>query len=597
MKGRVCLVSVVLILLLLASCGVAAIPTTADQSRTATTAAPSPPTSAAPTTSASSTKPKYGAVLNLVGTADPAGFDPGLRNSVLTSTVYFTFDKLLQGDWTKGPAGTRETSWLNYLGNDFGLLTGSLAEGYEMPDNQTIIWHIRKGVRYWNKPPANGREFTADDAVWNILREWETTNPTYNRTTWPPGTAPTSVKAIDKYTVEMKVSPAAQGVNILTSGAQIYFLAPETIKQYGNGDDWHNVLGTGPFLLTDFVSGSSITFARNPDYWERDPVGPGKGSQLPYIDGIKRLIIADLSTRLAAFRTGKIDYFQGLSIDDYSEVKRQLPASMGVQQMYGVMRGLVGRMDKPELPFKDLKVRQALNLAINKQDILDKFYKGQGELLSWPWYKWKDHQKAYIPLNQLPPEAQELFTYNPDKAKQLLKDAGYPNGFKTQIVTTQDQVDLLSIAKSDLAKVGIDMDIKVLDIGVFNSVNRGRTQEQMIFKESKMFFIPWLMHEVRKESFDNLAFFEAPETRAAYDKLQPFVGKDGDKAWQILKDVTPFMIAQAPLGGYMPVPYVYDMWWPWINNFYDATRMSFWAPETNLRYLWIDQDIKKGMGH
>lgn len=392
------------------------------------------------------------------------------------------------------------------------------------------------------------------------------------------------------------MAPAVQGLQILASGGMVYFLAPETVKQYGTADDWRNVLGTGPFILTDYVSGSSLTFTRNPNYWEKDPVGPGSGSQLPYVDGIKRLIIFDLSTRLAAFRTGKIDYAQNFTWDDFNEMSKQQP-TLQSQQLYGVVRFLLGRMDKAELPFKDLRVRQAMNLAIDKQNILNKYYLGHGELLSWPWYAWKEHQKLYIPLKDMPADVQELFTYNPEKAKQLLKDAGYPNGFKTNIVTTQDQVDLLSIAKEYLKAVGIDMDIRVLEPVVFNGVNRGRTHEQMIFKETKMFFIPWMMHEVRKESFDNCSFFEAPETRAAYDKLQPYVGKDADKVSQILKDITPFMLGQAPMGGMLPVPYAYDMWWPWVRNFYAATRMSYWSPETSVRYLWIDQKLKKIMGY
>ena len=595
------LFSIVLIFLLLASCGVGAIPTTTT-SQPKTTAAPPPAaTTGAPgATTSASTKPKYGGILiKATGPgADPNGaFDPGLHMSVLTPTIYLTHDKLLQGDWAKGPAGTQETGWLNYLGNNFNLLAPSLAEGYDLPDSQTIIWHIRKDVHFWNKPPVNGRELTAEDVAWSINREWVSTYPTFNRVTWPPGSEPTSVKAIDKYTVEMKVPAAVQGLHILATGAMVYILPPELIQQNGNADDWRKIVGTGPWMLTDYVSGSSITFARNPNYWEKNPVGPGKGDQLPYEDGIKWLIIGDASTQQAAFRTGKIDYYKGLSFDDYDLLSKQLPSNMQHQQMYGVMRTLNGRMDKADLPFKDLRVRQALNLAVNKQEILDKFYKGHGELLSWPWYSWAEHQKAYISLKDLPAAAQELFTYNPDKAKQLLKDAGYPNGFKTQIVTTTDQVDLLSIAKADLAKVGIDMDIKVLEYGVYNSVNRARTQDQMIFKESKMFFIPWMMHEVRKESFDNLSFYEAPETRAAYEELQPYIGKDGNKAWQILKDITPFMIEQAPMGGFMPVPYVYDMWWPWVKNFYDATSMSYWAPETNLKYSWVDQEMKRGMGH
>ena len=83
-------------------------------------------------------------------------------------------------------------------------------------------------------------------------------------------------------------------------------MAPEVIQKYGNQLNWRNSVGTGPFVLTDFVSGSQATLTRNSSYWDKDPVGPGKGNQLPYIDGIKMLVLPDPSTRLTAMRTGKM---------------------------------------------------------------------------------------------------------------------------------------------------------------------------------------------------------------------------------------------------------------------------------------------------
>ncbi len=78
--------------------------------------------------------------------------------------------------------------------------------------------------------------------------------------------------------------------------------------------DWRNSVGTGPFMLTDFVSNSKATFVRNPNYWMKNPCGPGEGDQLPYVDGVKLLIIPDPATAVSAFRTGKLDLLSGLPI-------------------------------------------------------------------------------------------------------------------------------------------------------------------------------------------------------------------------------------------------------------------------------------------
>jgi len=347
-------------------------------------------------------------------------------------------------------------------------------------------------------------------------------------------------------------------------------------------------------MMMDYVPGSSITFAKNPGYFMVDPMH--KENQIPYIDGFKQLIIPDASTRLAAFRTGKIDFMQGLVLEDFKQQIKQNPKIEYAKRL-GAMVSLIGRMDKPELPFKDLKVRLAMNLAVDRQAILAGLYQGDGILMGWPWYPIKEHEKVYIPLDKLPAAAQEMFTYNPDKAKQLLKEAGYPNGFKTEVMAISSQVDNLSILKDYLAKVNIDMSIKVVDTGTYNNMHRLRTFPEMIYRGAKMYFIPWMMHEIRQESFDDVAYFEAPETRAAYDQVIQYLGKDDAKCWQVLKDITPFMIANDPVGIYMPVPYNYSVWWPWLQNFFNATGIGYWEPNTSFMYHWIDQDMKKAMGY
>jgi len=92
-------------------------------------------------------------------------------------------------------------------------------------------------------------------------------------------------------------------------------------------------------------------------------------------------------------------------------------------------------------------------------------------------------------------------------------------------------------------------------------------------------------------------YFQDPKVDAAYNALLPYVGKNADKVWQIQKDILPYMIAQCPMGIYMPVPFIYDMWWPWLKNFYYATSIGHWSPEDNLKYSWIDQDLKISVGH
>ncbi len=537
--------------------------------------------------------PKYGGLITTATSRDVHGFDPAVVMSIMTESIYFTHDHLIKGDWAKGPAGTGETDWLGFLCCNYDYMGPSLADSWEMPDKETLVFHLHEGAHFWPKPPANGREVTADDVVFCINREWSSTT-SFAAVSWGLDSAPTSVKALDKYTVELKVPPAIQGLHLLSTGALCYIYPPEVIEQYGDFQDWRVMIGSGPWMLTDYVVGSGLTFERHPDYGFVDPNHPE--NTIPYADGMKRLIIADSSTRLAALRTGKVDYLQSLLWDDYRLLKEQHPELLS-KTKYGEAYFLVARVDKPELPFSDVRVRQAMNLAMNQQEILDEYYEGQGEVLGWPWYSWKEHDKVYIPLEELPKTVQELFEYHPDKAKQLLAEAGYPNGFKTNIICNPTQVDLLSICREQLLAVGIDMEIKVLELGVHSSILRGRKHDEMITGGGKMHFIPWMMHEIRKESFDNCAYYENSRTRAAFDEVQLYVMKDMDKTWEILKEVTPFMLEQCVMGGMPPVPYAYHVWWPWLQNFFGATSMGYWEPETNLRYAWMDVEMKKAMGY
>jgi ferredoxin len=98
----------------------------------------------------------------------------------------------------------------------------------------------------------------------------------------------------------------------------------EVVEKYGSMNDWKNSVGSGPFMLTDYVKGSSATLVRNPNYWEKDPVGPGKGNQLPYLDGVRTLIEPDASTQDSLFTTGHVDIIN-VEYDRAQAIKSSCP--------------------------------------------------------------------------------------------------------------------------------------------------------------------------------------------------------------------------------------------------------------------------------
>lgn len=572
----------------LVSCATASVSSPATTATTTST-----PKTTAPTQQPSSQKPKYGGTFTGFQTADTAAFDASTQFDLMGWQISVTNEPLLIGDWAKGPAGTGETDWTaSHLGQT-KLLTGELAESWELKDSTTILFHIRQGVHWWNKPPANGREFTAEDAAWNLTTQWTNPGGNFNMFFPSPTEKLISAKALDRYTVEVKFPEHKQGIQILESGCRAYMMLPEL---YPNQKDWKNALGTGAFMLTDYVPATSMTFEKNPDYFGTNPCGPGKGDKLPYINELKFLVIPDASTQQAAFRTGKIDTLTNLSPENFNEMKAHTAWAFEYKQGYGFFEQPTGREDKPDLPFKDIRVRQAMNYAVDKVAIARDYYQGQADLMGFPYPNSKGLAPYYTPLDQLPQLDQDLIKGgNIDKAKQLLAEAGYPNGFKTQIGCTATDVDVLSIVKADLEKVGIDMTINQMETGVYQSTDRARSWPEMWMKNVKQGVMPYYMFELRSESNDSAAFWDSPETQKVYDDIQAYLGIDDSKWSAELKTATPTIIESA-FAIWMPAPYRYQVWQPWIKNYYGAVSLGNFVPFHNLYYNWIDTDLKKSMG-
>ena len=261
-----------------------------------------------PTTGMMVKAPEYGGTLTFVAKLEPPGTDP-----------------LFGSGASRGPDGVTEKLGMVNWGIDrseydikgafyffpLSVLKGRLAESWETPDATTMVFNIRQGVHWHDKAPMNGRELTADDVVYNFHRM----SGSGSGFTEPPGgysaifaTLPfASITATDKYTVVMKLERPIVGAlsSILTDWAA-FIMPPEVIKQHGDVKDWRNLVGSGPFMLTDWVDGSSQTWIKNPDYWGTDEKYPQ--NRLPYFDGLTGLIMKEDATILAALRSGQLDY-------------------------------------------------------------------------------------------------------------------------------------------------------------------------------------------------------------------------------------------------------------------------------------------------
>ncbi len=538
-------------------------------------------------------KPQYGGEFRPGVSASPWNFDDTLSHIWGAQTQHLTNETLVQGDWAKGPAGTDDASFLYALAPPLhrDIAAPMLAESWEIVEPDTIIFHIRQGVHFALNPDledsrlVNGREMTVDDVVFSIERTWEV--PTaYQHITYP---WMESVRAIGDWTVEVKAESGRLGM--VWEGINYAHIVPrEVVEQYEDLSDWRNAVGTGPFILTDYVQDSSATFERNPSYWMKDPLHPT--NTLPYVDSVRWLIIPDMSTKLAALRTGQIDHIDSIapviSLEAADKLIETNPELQYLEYPSGWQPLIHMRVDTP--PLDDIRVRRALNMAVNQPEMRDTLYRGHGQLVIFTVGPVAEFADMHTPLEELPESTRELFEYHPEKAKQLLTEAGYPDGFKLEIPISEVYVDQLSVVKEYWSKIGVDLDLKVMETGALTAISSAKSHEYLFMSRGDG-TIPFVFSRLQPGETANFSIIDDPFINEAYADTAANYFNDTVRR-PVMKEVNAYVLSQAyvvPLPG--PNPFIF--WQPWVKNYHGELMIRYMAYRGFAQYIWIDQDLKK----
>ncbi len=471
---------------------------------------------------------------------------------------------------------------------------GLLAESWEQPDLATAIIHVRKGVRWQDKAPMNGRELTAYDIEFHYQRMYGLgsgyTKPTPNLGLGGILPGLVSVTATDKYTVVFKIkSPSTQFLpELLDPLSQFSPIAPpDAVKQYGDVNDWKRVVGTGPFFTTDYVSGSSLTFNKNPNYWDFDERYPE--NKLPYADTVKILIIPDTATALAALRTGKIDFMGGLTLEQAKSLGKTNPELLQITRpaLWGDAVGM--RVDKA--PFTDIRVRKALQMAVDLKSIATNFYGGAVDATPvgyispfLPGY--------YVPYNEWAPEVQAGYTYNPDGAKKLLAEAGFPNGFKTNmVVSAASDQDLWQIIKSYFTQIGVDMEIRVMDSVSYTSFTRAMKHDALTSSNCALALTPSFASQWRNtgNAYNILGVSDPVFDDISKKAINAIYATEYKK---LIREEDYQAIKQQWAVNILP-KVVFCIYQPWFKGYSGWTDLR----GSEFARFWIDQNVKTAMGH
>ena len=545
-------------------------------------------------------KPQYGGEITIRASRNLENFDPYFSEG-LTSIYGGWMERLVADDWTLDPA-----VWdFKFPWHPSKYLKGQLAESWEFPDPSTHVLHLRKGINWQNIPPANGREFTSDDVAYHYHRLY---GGGHGFTQHGPGahyqfTPLESVTVIDKYTVAFKWKAA--NVEIIRDAMQAWgslasIEAHEVVEKWGNLDDWHHAIGTGPFILKDMIPGNSATLVKNPNYWGHDEQNPH--NQLPYIDTLKILIIPEKVKAIEALCVGKIDVLDGLLPSEAQEIRKTNPELLQVTYPAPNALTIDPRNDVP--PFNNINIRKAMQMAIDLPTICRTYYNNNcrpypSSITSYYMTGWG------FPYEEWPQDLRDEYAYNPTMSKELLAIAGYPHGFKTNIVAdATGDIVLLQIVKTYFAAVGIDMEIRTMDHAASAAFIYGRkhdalSQRGKIGKLGALGLNPVNFLSRIASGPSNYMVINDPVLDAFHPKAWTVTSFDEVK--KLLRDCNEYVARQHFLISLLQ-PMECTLYQPWFKGYNgqrdalsgaDGPHLLFYYPAR----FWIDRNLKKSMGH
>ncbi|MCY4484223.1 MAG: ABC transporter substrate-binding protein [Spirochaetaceae bacterium] len=557
-----------------------------------------------PSTGKMVTAPEYGGTIRAIMNFKPEGIDPYFRYTA-GNLIGLVNEKLGVGDWAVDRSVVGYTTL--FLPDE--ALVGQLAESWENPDPLTSIFKIRDGVFWHDKAPVNGRQLTAHDVAYSWQRLLFGVDGGESSPDCRPGGFDIcnikweSVTATDDSTVEFKLQePSVTAFSRMLVAEHGYIVAREVVDEFGDIQDWRNVTGTGPYQLTDVVEGSSWTYTKIDDYWGFDPKFPD--NRLPYADTIEFLVVNDPTAITSLMRSGQADWIGfGLnshltSVDSAVNLQKTNPNLVLHPYAYRSETAIGFNLQKE--PWSDIRVRQALSLAIDHESIAENYQQGWGD--ASPQGATGANVIGYaVPYEEWPEETQQYYRYDPEEAERLLDEAGYPRGddgirFST-IYSHYEFFDLgyYQIAMDYLRQIGIDVEIEEItraqnsEWGMNHGYPGLRTDVWAAEYPSGLAPINsywsqagWNPNNNSDAVFDEL--YENALAATTVEEQKEWARKANlriaDQLWMIRGPIAPLFGATQP----------------WIKGYNGEGDIGGMQRSTVLMYLWVDQDLKRELG-
>ncbi len=323
---------------------------------------------------------------------------------------------------------------------------GNLATSWEWIDDTTLEFKLREGVSF-----HNGEPFTADDVVYtvNFVAKEENGVKTQRNVNWME-----SAEKVDEYTVRINLKdkfPAA--IEFLSGPVSMY--PDEYYAEAGPSGMGLKPVGTGPYKVVEVTPGQHFVLEKNEDYHD-SPKGQ------PEITNIDIRTIPDVNTQMAELFSGSLDFIWQVPADQaekLAQMDRFTVSNASTMRVGYLQMDAAGRSGEDN-PFTNEKVRAAVNHAINRQELVDALLKGASTVID----------TACFPSQFGCAQDVTSYEYDPEKARELLAEAGYPDGFSTEFYAYRDRQYAEAIA-SYLNEVGIETDFKMLQYSALRELN------------------------------------------------------------------------------------------------------------------------------
>jgi len=499
-----------------------------------------------------STAPKSGGTYTILTPADPDMLDPHRQSSIYTHMLAgLVYNKLVT--YETGP---------NAAYTDYNVVP-DLAERWEISDDgKSYTFYLREA--YWHDAdPVNGRKLTAEDVV-----------ATMERIINLPGhqaallSVVESIVAQDEQTVVFTLKqPFAPFLNFMANHF-MWILPKEAID--GQIDLAIDAIGTGPFVLEKWEDNVQATYKKNQNYYEE-----GK----PYLDEIIYKVVPEQGSRIAAFRTGQADSIGGLSPEEIAQLQKTNPNIRIFEALFATQEQLYMNMKRE--PFTDIRVRKAISMAVDRKSMVKAIY-GGGEtsgpvnpsLGDWA-----------LPLE----EREELLSFNPEEAKKLLAEAGYPNGFDTTMIVTNGYGEqLVRVAQwvaEDLRNVGINVKIEVIEYAAYFSEKWPNVDYDMGVGYQTYFQEPdeWLRTQLHTNGSRNWYNISDPELDKMLDEQRTIMDVEERKkyVYDIQRYVLENVVNPIPITTY----YTKTPIQPYVRDSYPHASYGYGY----LKDIWLDK--------